>query len=290
MKQGAVVLAAMALLLVATTAVGYAAESHGNPKMAMAGVSQQPRATSPGGNLEGKDTRIGVSGAVMGSASTATTAGAPDAAFESFLPVTGGTTFANILLGEISPGGDGSGLYGMLIYVLIGVFIAGLMVGRTPEYLGKKVQAGEMKLIVLYILAIPAVTLIFAGVTVVLPSAVHNLSTGGPHGLTEAVYNYSSAANTNGSAFAGMNATSQWYLVTLALAMLVGRFFTIIPVLAIGGSLARKRTVRVSAGTFRTDTPLFFGLLLGVTVIVGALTYFAVLSLGPAVEQLAGHF
>ena len=169
------------------------------------------------------------------------------------------------------------------------MFIAGLMVGRTPEYLSKKIQGPEMKLIVLFILAVPFATLAFAGATVVVGSAVHNISATGPHGLTEAVYNYSSAANTNGSAFAGMNATSQWYLVTLALAMLIGRFFTIIPVLAIGGSMVRKRTVRQSAGTFKTDTPLFLGLLLAVTVIVGALTYFAVLALGPAVEHLTGH-
>ncbi len=289
-KQGWVVLAAMTILLTATTVVGYVLEAGGNPALDTAGVSQEATATQPGGNLEGKDVRIGVSGAILGSASTATTAGAPDAAFESFVPLTGATTFTNMLLGEISPGGDGSGLYGMLIYVLVGVFIAGLMVGRTPEFLGKKIQAAEMKLVVLYILAVPVVTLAFAGAAAVFRSAADNISVSGPHGLTELVYNYSSAANTNGSAFGAIDATSQWYLVTLGLAMLVGRFLTIVPILAIAGSLVRKRALRVSAGTFQTDTPLFLTLLLGVTVVVGALTYFAVLALGPAVEHLAGNF
>jgi K+-transporting ATPase ATPase A chain len=195
-----------------------------------------------------------------------------------------------MMLGEVSPGGDGSGLYGKLIIVLVSVFIAGLMVGRTPEYLGKKVQAAEMKLVILYTLALPATILILAGIAIVLPAARTGLSTSGPHGLTELVYAYTSAANTNGSAFAGINATSQWYLVTLGLAMLVGRFVTIIPVLAIGGSLVRKQAGRASSGTFRTDTPLFLFLLLGVTAIVVGLTYFSILALGPVVEHLVGHF
>ncbi len=288
--QGGVVLAAMAVLLIATSVVGYAFEGRGNPALARGGVTQTVSASQAGGNMEGKDSRLGVGATIMGSASTATTAGAPNGAFESFTPIGGSTALVNMLFGEISPGGDGSGLYGMLIVVLVSVFIAGLMVGRTPEYLRKKIQGAEMKLIVLFMLAVPVATLAFAGAAVTIMSARHNISAAGPHGLTEVVYAYSSAANGNGSAFAGINATSNWYLSTLGLAMLVGRFFTAIPVLAIGGSLVRKQTVRSSAGTFRTDTPLFFGLLLGVTLIVVGLTYFPILALGPIVEHLAGHF
>jgi K+-transporting ATPase ATPase A chain len=290
MRQGWVVFTAMVVLLVVSTVAGYAVEGHGDPKLSVAGVNQAVTATEPGGNLEGKETRLGVGATMLGSASTATTAGAPNGALESYTPVGGSTALVNMLLGEISPGGDGSGLYGMLIIVLISVFIAGLMVGRTPEYLGKKIQAPEMKLIVLFIFALPAATLVLSAMAALLPTAESNLSTSGPHALTELVYAYSSSANTNGSAFAGINATSTWYLSTLAVAMLIGRFFTIIPVLAIGGSLVRKQVVRVSTGTFRTDTPLFLGLLLGVTLITVALTYFPILALGPLAEHLSGHF
>jgi K+-transporting ATPase ATPase A chain len=290
MRQGWVVLASMAILLVATSAIGYPLEGHGNPKLAVAHVSQTATASNPGGNLEGKETRFGVGGSILGSASTATTAGAPNGAVESFTPIGGSTALGNMLLGEISPGGDGSGLYGKLVLVLISVFIAGLMVGRTPEYLAKKIRAPEMKLIVLFILMVPLATLSFASVSVVFQHAENSISASGPHGLTEVVYAFSSASNANGSAFAGIDATSQWYLSTLGIAMLIGRFFTIIPVLALGGAMVRKPTVRVSAGTFRTDTPLFLGLLLGVTVVVVGLTYFPILALGAIVEHLAGHF
>ena len=290
MRQGWVVFASMALLLAFTTIPAYALEARGNPKLAPAGVTQAVTPRQAGGNMEGKEVRFGVGGSILGSASTATTAGAPNGALESFTPLAGSTALFNMMLGEVSPGGDGSGLYGKLIIVLVSVFIAGLMVGRTPEYLGKKVQAAEMKLVVLYTLALPATILILAGTAIVLPTARTGLSTSGPHGLTELVYAYTSAANTNGSAFAGINATSQWYLVTLGLAMLVGRFVTIIPVLAIGGSLVRKQAGRASSGTFRTDTPLFLFLLLGVTAIVVGLTYFSILALGPVVEHLVGHF
>ena len=290
MRQGWVIFISMVLLLAATTFIAYPFEGNGNPKLRPAGVSQKVTATQSGGNMEGKEVRFGVGSTVLGSASTATTAGAPNGALESFTPVGGSTALVNMLLGEISPGGDGSGLYGKLIIVLISVFIAGLMVGRTPEYLGKKIQAAEMKLIVLFILALPVAILIFSGAAIVLPTAQRNISASGPHGLTELVYAYTSSANTNGSAFAGINATSRWYLSTLGFAMLIGRFFTIIPVLAIGGSLGRKRVLRTSSGTFRTDTPLFLVLLLGVTLITVGLTYFPVLALGPVVEHLAGHF
>jgi K+-transporting ATPase ATPase A chain len=291
MKQGYVVLASMAILFAVATALVYPLEGHGNNKVALAGVSQSATATNPGGNFEGKEVRFGTSGSVLNAMGvTATSAGAQGSAHESYTPLAGSLPLVNMMLGEVSPGGDGSGLYGKLILVLTAVFIAGLMVGRTPEYLGKKIQAQEMKLVVVYILAVPLVTLAFAGVAIVLHSATNSLLSSGPHGLTEMVYSYSSAANNNGSAFAGISANTQWYNTTLGLTMLVGRFFTIIPVLAIGGSIVRKQVVPATAGTFRTDTPLFLGLLLGVTVIIVGLIYFPVVALGPIVEHLAGHF
>jgi K+-transporting ATPase ATPase A chain len=290
MRQGWVIFVSMALLLAATTIPAFVLEIRGNNKLTAAGVSQVATPGQPGGNLEGKEVRFGVGGSILGSASTSTTAGAPNGALESFTPLAGSTALFNMMLGEISPGGDGSGLYGKLILVLVSVFIAGLMVGRTPEYLGKKIQSAEMKLVVLFTLALPVTILILAGIAIALPTARANISASGPHGLTELVYAYTSAANTNGSAFAGLNATSPWYLVTLGLAMLIGRFVTIVAVLAIGGSLARKQAGRASSGTFRTDTPLFLILLVGVTAIIVGLTYFSLLALGPVAEHLTGHF
>jgi K+-transporting ATPase ATPase A chain len=241
--------------------------------------------------MEGKEVRFGVSGSVLNAMGvTATSAGAQGSAHESFTPLGGSLPLVNMMLGEVSPGGDGSGLYGKLILVLTAVFIAGLMVGRTPEYLGKKIQAQDMKLVVVYLLAVPLVTLAFAGIAIVLQSAQNGLLSSGPHGLTEMVYAYSSSANNNGSAFAGLSANTQWYNSTLGIVMLVGRYFTIIPVLAIGGSIVRKQVVPATAGTFRTDTPLFLGMLLAVTVIIVGLIYFPVVALGPIVEHLTGHF
>jgi K+-transporting ATPase ATPase A chain len=195
----------------------------------------------------------------------------------------------NMMYGEISPGGTGSGLFGMLIFALLAVFIAGLMVGRTPEYLGKKIQGAEMKLVVLYLL-LPAIFILgFAGATVVVHSALGSVNDG-PHRLTEIIYAYTEAFNNNGSAFGGLTVNTQWYDTTLAIVMLVGRLGTMIPVLAIGGSLGRKKIVPATAGTFPTGTPLFAGLLMGVVVIVVGLTYFPVVALGPVVEHLVGHF
>jgi potassium-transporting ATPase potassium-binding subunit len=291
MKQGMVVFASMAILFVLAVAFVYPLEGNGNNKLNVGGVSQVASATNPGGNLEGKETRFGVGYSTLNAMSvTATSAGAQGSAHESYTPLGGSVPLLNMMLGEVSPGGDGSGLYGKLILVLTAVFIAGLMVGRTPEYLGKKIQSQEMKLVVVYLLAVPLVTLAFAGVAIVLQSAQNSLLSSGPHGLTEMVYSYSSAANNNGSAFAGISANTQWYNTTLGIAMLVGRFFTIIPVLAIGGSVVRKQVVPATAGTFRTDTPLFLGMLLAVTVIIVGLIYFPVVALGPIVEHLAGHF
>ena len=193
----------------------------------------------------------------------------------------------NMKLGEVSPGGVGVGLVGMLINAILAVFIAGLMVGRTPEFLGKKIQAAEMKLVVLYILAMPIAVLVFAGASMLLNTALDGRLNPGPHGLTEILYAFTSATNNNGSAFGGLTVTNNWYETTLGLCMLIGRFFLAIPVLAIAGSLVRKQRVPVTAGTFPTDTPLFGGLLLGVIIIVAGLTFFPVLALGPIVEHLS---
>jgi potassium-transporting ATPase potassium-binding subunit len=291
MAQGWVVFASMAILFVGATVLVASLEGAGNPKLQPAGVTQAETRTHVGGNLEGKDTRIGVVGSTMGASSvTATSAGAQNSAHESYTPLGGSVPFVNILLGEVSPGGDGSGLFGKLILVLVSVFIAGLMVGRTPEYLGKKIQSQEMKLVVIYILVVPLMILLFSSIAIVLDSAQKSLSSSGPHGLTEMIYTYAQAPNNNGSSFAGISANTQWFDTTLGIAMLVGRYLTMIPVLAIGGSLVRKQYVPPTAGTFRTDTPLFTGLLVAVTVILVGLIYFPVLALGPVVEHLAGHF
>lgn len=290
MAQGYVVLASMVLLFFASVLIMAPLEGNGNNKLP-ATVSQAATATHAGGNLEGKDLRIGVGGSTINAASvTATSAGAQNSAHESYTPLGGSVPLVNQLLGEVSPGGDGSGLYGKLILVLLSVFIAGLMVGRTPEYLGKKIQSAEMKLVVIYILIVPVIILVFSGVAIAMKTPVHSLLSSGPHGLTEMVYTYTSTANNNGSAFAGITANTQWFNSTTGLVMLIGRYFTIIPVLAIGGSLVRKQVVPATAGTFRTDTPLFVGLLLAVTAILVGLVYFPMLALGPIVEHLVGHF
>jgi len=195
-----------------------------------------------------------------------------------------------MMLGEVTPGGTGSGLYGMLLFALLSVFIAGLMVGRTPEYLGKKIQAAEMKLVVLYILFVPLAVLAFTGISVVMNSALGSILNPGPHGLTEVTYAFTSQANNNGSAFGGLTGNTNWYNTTGGISMLVGRFMLMVPVLAIAGSLARKQPTPASAGTFPTDTGLFSALLVGVVVIVVGLTYFPVLALGPIVEHLTGKF
>jgi K+-transporting ATPase ATPase A chain len=291
MPQGVVVFASMAILFIVSIVAVYPLEAHGNNKFRQAGVIQTATVSRPGGNLEGKDVRQGVGGTTLGAvAITATSAGMNNSAHESYTPLGGSVPLINILLGEVSPGGAGSGLFGKLILVLLSVFIAGLMVGRTPEYLGKKIQAQEMKLVVLYLLMVPFAILAFSGVAIVLGSALKSISASGPHGLTETVYTYASAANNNGSSFGGISANTPWFNTTLGLVMLIGRFALMVPVLAIGGSLARKQHVPATAGTFRTDTPVFAGLLVAVTVILVGLIYFPILALGPIVEHLAGHF
>jgi K+-transporting ATPase ATPase A chain len=218
---------------------------------------------------------------------TGTSNGSVNSMHDSMTPLGGGVPLTHMLLGELSPGGVGVGLNGLLIMVILSVFIAGLMVGRTPEYLGKKIQAPEMKLVVLYLLAMPAAVLSFTAVSVVLDTALASRANTGPHGFSEILYAMTSAANNNGSAFAGITANTDWYTTTQGLAMLMGRFLLIIPVLAIAGSMVRKPVVPASAGTFPTHTPLFAGLVVGVVLVVAGLTFLPALALGPVLEQLS---
>ena len=286
-KQGWVLFAVMALLWGASAALAMGMETGGNPELTRQGANQEVTATQSGGNFEGKETRFGAAGCGLYAASTTgTSTGAVNCAHDSMTPLGGMSPMANMMLGEVSPGGTGAGLYGMLIFALLSVFIAGLMVGRTPEYLGKKIQAAEMKLVVLYIVMVPAAVLCFAAISVVMGSAKSSILNPGPHGLSEVVYAFTSAGTTNGSAFGGLTGNTNWYNTTLGLAMLIGRFFLIVPTLAIAGSLVRKQKAPATAGTFPTGTPLFAGLLTGVVLIVVGLTYFPILSLGPIVEQL----
>ena len=290
-KQGMAVVGAMFALWIIAAALVAPFEAHGNIHLSQAQVSQSISATSPGGNMEGKEVRNGpIISAVFGSSSTGTSTGSVDSAHDSYTPLGGGVLLFNMMLGEVSPGGTGSGLYGMLIFALLAVFVAGLMVGRTPEYLGKKIQAAEMKLVVIYLLMVPLVALTFAAISVIMHSSLASIENPGPHGLSEITYAYVSASNNNGSAFGGLSGNTDWYNTTLGICMLVGRFALMVPVLAIAGSLGRKQTVPPSSGTFPTGTPLFALLLGGIAVIVVGLTYFPVLALGPIVEHLVGKF
>jgi potassium-transporting ATPase potassium-binding subunit len=280
-RQGWALFAAMAVLWAAMTATVMVAEQAGNPIVARAGVAQA------GGNMEGKETRFGVGASALFAASTTgTSTGAVDSSHDSYTAAGGLVATAQMLLGEVSPGGVGSGLYSMLVFVLLAVFVAGLMVGRTPEWLGNKVQAREVKLAGLAILVMPAVVLVLAGIAAVLEVGTSARLNQGPHGLTEILYAFSSMANNNGSAFAGLSSDTPFYNLTGSLAMLAGRFLPMLAVLAIAGGLAAKERVPAGPGTFPTHTPLFVGLLVGVVLVVGALTFFPVLALGPIVEQL----
>jgi K+-transporting ATPase ATPase A chain len=287
-RQGRVVLAVMMSLWLATSFMAGFFEQNGNVALTRQGVDQSISADQGGGNLESKEVRFGAaSSGIFASSTTGTSTGAVNSGHDSFTPLGGMIPLVNMKLGEVSPGGVGVGLVGLLINALLAVFIAGLMVGRTPEFLGKKIQAAEMKLVVLYILAMPVAVLALGATAVLLQTALAGRLNDGPHGLTEMIYAYASAGNNNGSAFAGLTVTSQWYQTTLGLAMLIGRFLLIIPTLAIAGSLVRKQKVPVTLGTFPTDTPLFGGLVLGVIVIVAGLTFLPVLALGPIVEHLS---
>jgi len=290
-KQGWVVFSAMFALWIVGALILMPLEARGNPKLTAAGATQKTTALQSGGNMEGKEVRFGpVACGLFADSTTGTSTGSINCQHDSLTPLGGAVPLVNMMLGEVSPGGTGSGLYGMLIFALTSVFIAGLMVGRTPEYLGKKIQAVEMKLVVLYLLAVPIAILGFAGASVLLKTTLASLGNGGPHGLTEMTYAYVSASNNNGSAFAGLAANTQWFNTTLGLCFLVGRFLLMVPALAIAGSLARKQPVPPSAGTFPTGTPLFAALLTSVVVIVVGLTYFPVVALGPVVEHLTGKF
>jgi potassium-transporting ATPase potassium-binding subunit len=290
-KQGWVVFAAMFALWIGGALIAMPLEARGNPKLAAVGAAQQATATQPGGNMEGKEVRFGAVGCgLFADTTTGTSTGSINCQHDSMTPLGGAVPLVNMMLGEVSPGGTGSGLYGMLVFALTSVFIAGLMVGRTPEYLGKKIQAVEMKLVVLYLLAVPIAILSFAGASVLLKTSLSSLANDGPHGLSEMTYAFVSASNNNGSAFGGLTGNTQWFNTTLGLCFLIGRFMLMVPVLAIAGSLARKQPVPPSAGTFPTGTPLFAALLTAVVVIVVGLTYFPVVALGPVVEHLAGKF
>jgi K+-transporting ATPase ATPase A chain len=287
-RQGWAVFAALFLLWAASAVIAQAFETDGNPELDALGANQDTSAQlAGGGNYEGKEVRFGpATSGLFAATTTGTSTGAVIAAHDSFTPGGGAVPLVNMMLGEVSPGGVGAGLYGMLIFALLSVFIAGLMVGRTPEYLGKKIQGPEMKLITLYILAMPIIVLVLIGISVVMDTSKASILNSGPHGLSEVAYAFTSASNNNGSAFGGLTGNTDWYNTTLGLAMLGGRFLLIVPALALAGSLVRKQTVPPSAGTFPTGTPLFVGLLIGVVLIVVGLTFFPVLSLGPIVEEL----
>ena len=285
-RHGWAVLGAMVILWFAGTFTAYWAESHGNPLMHH--VDAQVSQLQAGGNMEGKEVRFGIANsALFATVTTDASCGAVNAMHDSFTPLGGLVPMVNILLGEVVFGGVGAGLYGMLVFVLLTVFLAGLMVGRTPEYLGKKIEAFDVQMAMLYLLIFPLLILGFSAVSVLMPKiGLSSLANHGPHGLSEILYAYTSATGNNGSAFAGLNANTHWYNYTLAIAMFFGRFMMILPMLAIAGNLAGKKIVPASAGTFPVTTPLFAMLLTAVIVVVGALTFFPVLSLGPLLEHL----
>lgn len=289
-KQGWALFAAMFILFLVSVGVIYGAERAGNPNLTTAGASQQYTEGSAGGNAEGKEVRFGIAqSSLFAAATTAASCGAVDLSIDSLTPAAGGMAMLNIALGEVVFGGVGSGLYGMLIFAIIAVFIAGLLVGRTPEYLGKKIGPNDMKLSMLAVLALEAGILVFAGISAAAPAAAGVTLNAGPHGLSELLYAAASAGGNNGSAFGGLNATGAFFTVGLSVLMFVGRFFFIVPVLGVAGSMATKKVTPPSPGTFPTNGPLFVGLLIGVILIVGALTFFPVFALGPVLEQLLMH-
>ena len=291
MRQAWVVLSAMGILFLISILIVVPLENRGNPKISVDHVTQTVSATNPGGNLEGKDIRLGSTGSALNAAAiTATSTGGANSGQESYTPIGGAVPLFNMMLGEVIPGGTGTGLYGMLIFVLISVFIGGLMVGRTPMYLGKQLLAGDMKLAAIYILVLPVTVLVLSAVSILIPHTAASVSSEGPHGLTEMVYAYTSAAHNNGSCFCGFSGDTTYYNTTLSVAMWVGRFFEIIPALALAGSLVRKRTYAATAGTLRTDTPLFAVMVMVIVIVLVGLTYFPVLALGPLAEHFAGHF
>jgi K+-transporting ATPase ATPase A chain len=286
-RQGWAVLAAMLVIFVPLLLLGYWAEQSGNPRLAALGVDQAAGGAQPGGNMEGKEVRFGIAqSTIWASATTAASNGSVNSMHDSYTPLGGLVPMWLMQLGEVVFGGVGSGLYGMLVFAIIAVFVAGLMVGRTPEYLGKKIEAFEMKMAALVILIPPLVVLLGAAAAVATTWGKAGIANPGPHGLSEILYAFSSAGNNNGSAFAGLSANTPFYNIALGLVMLVARYWLAIPTLAIAGSLARKKSTPVSAGTLPTHTPLFVVLLVGAVILVGALTFVPALALGPIVEHL----
>ena len=296
-RQGWAIFAAMAFLFFVGVFICYPAEYAGNPNLARLGVETAATPTQSGGNMEGKEVRFGIPGStVFATATTDASCGAVNAMHDSFTPLGGFVTMFNLQTDEVIFGGVGSGLYGMLLYAIVGVFIAGLMVGRTPEYLGKKIEQKEVKMAMVAVIATAFSILVFTAISAVIPfakngywnapgAAIANLANSGPHGFSELLYTFSSTSENNGSAFMGINVNTPWYNLMTGLAMLIGRFGFILPTLAIAGSLATKKKVPTTSGTFPTHGPLFIGLLVGVVLVIGALTFFPALSLGPLVEH-----
>jgi K+-transporting ATPase ATPase A chain len=287
-RQGWAVLAVMGFLFLGGVAVAYWAEAAGNPAFAKLGIDVAPSSLQAGGNMEGKETRFGIANsALFATVTTDASCGAVNSMHDSFTPLGGLVPLFNIQLGEIIVGGVGAGLYGMLLFAIVAVFVAGLMVGRTPEYLGKKIEAKEVKMAMLAILILPLSILGFTALATVLDAGLAGPANQGPHGFSEILYAYTSGTGNNGSAFAGISANTMFYNTTIGFAMFIGRFLMIVPMVAIAGSLAAKKIVPASAGTFPTHGPLFVSLVVGVILIVGGLTFFPALALGPLVEHFA---
>jgi K+-transporting ATPase ATPase A chain len=300
-RQGWALFSAMSVMFLVGAFVAYPAEQAGNPNLAKMGIESAPTASQSGGNMEGKETRFGIAAsALFATVTTDASCGAVNSMHDSYTPIGGLVPMFNIQTDEVIFGGVGSGLYGMLLYAIMGVFIAGLMVGRTPEYIGKKIQQKEVKMALFAILATAFLILVFSGISIVVPFAkngywnpqgpgIANLNNAGPHGLSEMLYAYSSVSENNGSAFAGITANTPWYDLTLAICMLFGRFLFMIPALAAAGSLASKKRVPVTSGTLPTHGALFVGLLVATVIVIGALTFFPAISLGPIVEHFLMH-
>ncbi len=300
-RQGWAVFAAMSVMFLAGVLVAYHFEQKGNPILARLGIESAATPGQPGGNMEGKEVRFGIANsALFATVTTDASCGAVNSMHDSFTPIGGLVPLFNIMTGEVIFGGVGAGLYGILLYAILAVFIAGLMVGRTPEYLGKKIEQKEVKMAMLAVVFTAASILVFSAATSVIDfpakgywnppgAAIANMNNTGPHGLSEIIYAYTSGTGNNGSAFGGLNPNTPWYNLTLGLAMLIGRFLFLIPLLAAAGSLAAKKKIPSTAGTFPTHGPLFVGLLVGTVLIVGVLTFFPALSLGPIVEQYLMH-
>ena len=277
----------MYIMFFAGTATTYWAEARGNPIHADRGIDVRASATQPGGNMEGKEVRFGIANsALYAVVTTDASCGAVNSMHDSFTPLGGLVPIINMQLGEVIFGGVGAGMYGMIIMIVLTVFIAGLMVGRTPEYLGKKIRSREIRMVMLAVLAAPVVILGFTAVAVTLPAGLAGLNNSGPHGLSEILYAFSSTYANNGSAFAGLTGSTTFYNTMLGVATLIGRFAIIVPALALAGFMAERQSVPPSAGTFPVSGPLFVGLLIGIILIIGALTFFPVLALGPIVEHL----